>query len=59
MAKIDEVLDRHWKELKALHPGILNVGVSEKWQNNLKTGVPSITIYVAKKLPKATLSPES
>lgn len=55
MAKIDEVLNRHWQDLKALHPGILNVAVAEKWANGVNTHIPSITVYVAKKLPMTTL----
>ena len=55
MAKIDEVLNRHWQDLKALHPVILNVAVAEKWANGVNTHIPSITVYVAKKLPMTTL----
>ena len=55
MAKIDEVLNRHWQELKALHPGILNVAIAEKFANGVNTHIPSITVYVAKKMPMASL----
>jgi C1A family cysteine protease len=55
MAKIDEVLNRHWRDLKDAHPGILNVAISEKWVNGINTHEPSITVYVAKKLPMTVL----
>jgi hypothetical protein len=49
-----EVLGRHWEELKR-YPNVLNVGIATKWKDGVDTGVPSITIYVSKKVPESQL----
>jgi C1A family cysteine protease len=49
-----EVLGRHWEELKR-YPNVLNVAVATKWKDGLDTGVPSITIYVSKKVSETQL----
>ena len=57
MADIKEVLNRH-REIRNIHPGILNIAAHTKIKDGKDTGVPAIVIYVAKKLPRAALSPE-
>lgn len=51
----DKVLEKHWKKLKKLHPGVLNVSVAKKVVDGKLTDTPSITIYVQKKLPLTML----
>ncbi len=55
MSKLDEVLDRHWQELRK-RKGVLNVSVGNKFKDGKDTGRKAIVVYVAEKKPLNALA---
>ena len=58
MSMSKEILARHFQELKNYH-NVLNVGLSTKFRAGADTGVPSITVYVRRKLSEDKLEKNS
>lgn len=56
MDHLNDVLNRHWQELKDKSSGILNVAIGEKFAQGVNTHQPSITIFVEKKLDPSQLT---
>lgn len=52
-----EVLNKHWQELQS-KANVLNVALSTKFKNGVDTKIPSITVYVSKKVAAAELATE-